>query len=355
MGPKRNRNEIKQNEIKTNKTSHNNNNNNNTPNSNTNNTNNTNHTNNTNGNNNNGNNNGGNGNNNTLHGVYGTVVTPATVTASPNPNGFNEMNRMFDVIGIKFERPQSTMGEQIAAIGDAHLAKLEEGCKGLLEKIRDEKAQRYRYFSDLSSSDGSIISNSTPPPVSGDYTEVALIFTEVLQLQNRCKDAVSVLSKAIEMLNSDLIYAKNHRSSSNSNIMANNSPSNSASNPISSSSPNTIPSTNTIITTTATTNSNNTKISFVTAQEFEQLKKMKGYCHRRLGSLYKLLGRFTEAEEHVKKYISILSRQGNNSTIRREKANAFALLATIYELMDKREEAMIADKQALELVSLNPI
>ena len=54
----------------------------------------------------------------------------------------------------------------------------------MLEKIREEKAQRYRYFAELSSSDSSISPNSTPPPtVSGDYTEVALIFTEVLQLQ----------------------------------------------------------------------------------------------------------------------------------------------------------------------------
>ena len=57
--------------------------------------------------------------------MYGTVATPVTVSAS-NSNGFNEMNRMFEVVNIKFERPQSTMGEQIAAVGDAHLAKLEE-------------------------------------------------------------------------------------------------------------------------------------------------------------------------------------------------------------------------------------
>lgn len=61
-----------------------------------------------------------------MHGVYGTVVTPVTVTASSNSNGFNEMNRMLEVTNIKFDRPQTTMGEQIAAIGDAHLAKLEE-------------------------------------------------------------------------------------------------------------------------------------------------------------------------------------------------------------------------------------
>lgn len=75
------------------------------------------------------------------------------------------------------------------------------------------------------------------------------------------------------MLNSDLIFAKNHRQSSHSNIMANNnSPNNSSSNVISTS-PNT----------DSSHLSSNTKISYVTAQEFEQLKKMKGYCHRRLG------------------------------------------------------------------------
>ena len=85
-----------------------------------------------------------------------------------------------------------------------------------------------------------------------------------IYLKSRPKDAVLVLSRAIEILNSDLIYAKNHRASSNSNIVANNSPSSS-----STQSPSTSPPNNTI--------------PAVSAAEFEQLKKMKGNCHRRLG------------------------------------------------------------------------
>jgi hypothetical protein len=59
----------------------------------------------------------------TLHGVYGTVA-PVTATAAPN-TGFIDMNRMYEVTNIKFDRSQPTAGEQIAAIGDAHLTKLE--------------------------------------------------------------------------------------------------------------------------------------------------------------------------------------------------------------------------------------
>lgn len=80
-----------------------------------------------------------------------------------------------------------------------------------------------------------------------------------------------VLSKAIELLNSDLIFAKNHRSTSSSNIVANTSPNNSASNTMSSS-----PNTSSILSST------NNKVPIVSAAEFEQLKKMKGNCHRRL-------------------------------------------------------------------------
>jgi hypothetical protein len=92
---------------------------------------------------------------------------------------------MFDVLNIKFDRSQSKPGELITAIGDSHLAKLEEGCKVLLEKLREEKQQRYLYFSELGSVDHESFSTLEPPPVSGDYTEVALIYTEVLQLQVR--------------------------------------------------------------------------------------------------------------------------------------------------------------------------
>jgi hypothetical protein len=106
---------------------------------------------------------------------------------------------MFEVLNIKFDRSQSKPGEVVTSIGDAHLAKLEEviflflsliltlfkGCKVLLEKLRDEKQQRYLYFSELNSTEHEPFSTTEPPPVSGDYTEVALIYTEVLQLQVR--------------------------------------------------------------------------------------------------------------------------------------------------------------------------
>jgi hypothetical protein len=132
-----------------------------------------------------------------------------------------------------------------------------------------------------SSSDdaGTLSGAGTMPPLSGDYTEVALIFTEVLQLQvsllflpdsrsspskNRPKDAVQVLSKAIEILNTDLVHAKHHRQASNSpnNTLVPMSPASMQS----------------LVTT-------NTKPPLVSTAEFEQLKKMKGHCHRRLGSV----------------------------------------------------------------------
>lgn len=152
------------------------------------------------------------------------------------------------------------------------------------------------------------------------HTEVALIYTEVLQLQGRPQEAVIVLSKAIEKLNSDLAEAKRQRkkdlhSSGDSSIV-----------------------------------SGSTRTPTHTL-EFDHLKKMKALCHRRIGSLYKLTHRLKDAEEHIKRYISIVERGVSTDAVKRETSLAYALLTSIYDAMGKTAEAQAADKEAIELAA----
>ena len=149
------------------------------------------------------------------------------------------------------------------------------------------------------------------------HTEVALVYTEVLQLQGRPQEAVLVLSKAIEILNNDLSEAKKIRSKKDSHGDSMSMASGKSSNPL----------------------------------DFDHLKKMKALCHRRIGSLYKLTNRLKDAEEHIKRYISIIERTTSSDVMRRESSMAFALLTSIYEAMGKTAEAQAADKTAIELAA----
>ena len=80
--------------------------------------------------------------------------------------------------------------------------------------------------------------------------------------------------------------------------------------------------------------------------------------------MYKATGKYKDAEEHVKKYISrlevlerhslyslCLQRQSSSAAVKREKANAYSLLASIYDETGKTQDAMAADQKALELAS----
>jgi hypothetical protein len=85
------------------------------------------------------------------------------------------MNRMYEVTNIKFDRSQPTSGEQIAALGDAHLAKLEEvrpdpppGLPlSLLYSLLLERVAKFysRSFSKKSSEDISTCLTSILPPL----------------------------------------------------------------------------------------------------------------------------------------------------------------------------------------------
>ena len=158
------------------------------------------------------------------------------------------------------------------------------------------------------------------------HTEVALIYTEVLQLQGRPQEAVVVLSKAIEKLNSDLAEAKRLRSKKDPQTGGSSDSTSVAS----------------AATRTATQ-----------SLEFDHLKKMKALCHRRIGSLYKLTNRLKVAEEHIKRYISIVERTNSTDldSVRRETSLAYSLLTAIYDAMGKTAEAQAADKVAIELAA----
>jgi tetratricopeptide (TPR) repeat protein len=194
-------------------------------------------------------------------------------------------------------------------LGDQHLAKLEDMCKRILvsilsDKDRDVKGQP-RDVDSISNGQG--------------HTEVALVFTEVLQLQGRPQEAVVVLSKAIEELNSDLAEAKRLRG-------VKKDPNSDAS-------------------------SIQSARTASQSLEFDHLKKMKALCHRRIGSLYKLTNRLKDAEEHIKRYINIVERGTPTDIVKRETSLAYSLLTAIYDAMGKPAEAQAADKTAIELAA----
>jgi tetratricopeptide (TPR) repeat protein len=201
-----------------------------------------------------------------------------------------------------------TAGEAIAVLGDQHLAKLEDMCKKILASILLDKDRAVNG----KLKDRDLLSNGQ------GHTEVALIYTEVLQLQGRPQEAVVVLSKAIEELNSDLAEAKRQRKK--------NDPSSDSSSIVS-----------------GRTSSQ--------SLEFHHLKQMKALCHRRIGSLYKLTHRLKDAEEHIKRYISIVERMSSTDAVRRETSLAYSLLTSIYDAMGKLAEAQASDKVAIELAA----
>jgi len=211
--------------------------------------------------------------------------------------------------GIKFDRAGITAGEAIATLGDHHLAKLEEACKKIMSSILNDKSRMSQ----------GLVKDVDSASNGKGHTEVALLYTEVLQLQGRAQEAVVVLSKAIEELNSDLAEAKRQRGSKKDNA------SDGAS-----------------IASTRTTNQ---------TMDFDYLKKMKALCHRRIGSLYKLTNRLKDAEEHIKRYISIIERGATSDVVRREISLAYSLLTSIYDAMGKTIEAQGADKIAIEVAA----
>jgi tetratricopeptide (TPR) repeat protein len=216
----------------------------------------------------------------------------------------------FGLQGIKFDRSGITAGEAIATLGDQHLAKLDDACKTIMASILNDKSRLARGMSASTDS----VSNGK------GHTEVALLYTEVLQLQGRPQEAVVVLSKAIEELNSDLSEAKRLRGSKKD---------------------------------ASASDASSVVSSKTTGQtlEFDYLKKMKALCHRRIGSLYKLTNRPKDAEEHIKRYISIVERGSSNDVVRREISLAYSLLTSIYDAMGKSMEAQAADKIAIELAA----
>jgi hypothetical protein len=151
---------------------------------------------------------------------------------------------------------------------------VDQACVSLLEKMSAEKMELQRRLKD-SGTDGDALS-LLASPAAADFTRVSLAFTEVLQLQvddmlfiywvehypvhiyftrtafsvqNRPKEALQVLGKAIEELNTDLVYAKKFRSGSMGSDA-----------------------------TSATPPGGGQQVV-----EFDHLKKMKALCHRRIG------------------------------------------------------------------------
>lgn len=141
----------------------------------------------------------------------------------------------------------------------------------------------------------------------------------VVVFQGRPQEAVIVLSKAIEELNSDLAEAKRQRKKESTSSTA------------------------------SLSSAQSSKTSH--PMEFDHLKKMKALCHRRIGSLYRLTNRLKDAEEHIKRYISIIERSTPSDSVKRETSLAYSLLTSIYDAMGKTAEAQEADKVAIELAA----
>ena len=85
-----------------------------------------------------------------------------------------------------------------------------------------------------------------------------------------------------------------------------------------------------------------------TAEEYEQLRKLKAMCHRRIGSLYVSYGKYKEAEDHVLKYMSYLEKTPVSVAQKNEIAYTYSVLSCIYDQLGRSEEAYQMDYKAIE-------
>ena len=99
---------------------------------------------------------------------------------------------------------------------------------------------------------------------SARFVEVSITLTEILQLQGRPKEAIQVLSKAIEEVNTDMADMRQRKATAKSALL---NPQDGVKTPPR---PNTAP-------------QKSEAAVLPTAEEYEQLRKLKASCHRRIG------------------------------------------------------------------------
>jgi len=273
---------------------------------------------------------------------------------------FENMNLMYQRVGVRLEtRPRqfsgsSDQGDNIGVEGDAHIARLHAACKEQMIRLlaENEKASQATactisrdnssLFSKEEWGNGPVIQSvlrtgstdstdsplaaaiqpilvAAPPLAMADarfgfgnsgldvcdgssnnsiikMSEVAIAYSEVLQLKGEINEAIAVISKALDGLENDHGY------------------------------------------------------TFVEAQSV--YIPHIALCHRRLGSLYKIIGKLYEAEENVRRYIFLVRKTTSDPTlIAKDLSNAYSLLATILEETDRSEEAQEADRLAMETIS----
>lgn len=86
-------------------------------------------------------------------------------------------------------------------------------------------------------------------------------------------------------------------------------------------------------------------------EEYEQLRKLKAACHRRIGSLYVSYKKYKEAEDHILKYMSYLEKNPVSVSQKNEVAYTCSVLACIYDQLGRAEEAAKMDFQAIEVAT----
>lgn len=267
---------------------------------------------------------------------------------------FENMNLMYQRVGVRFETRSrrlsgsSDQGDSIHVEGEAHIARLNAVCQEQLsrliadnerpvvaspsggEAIRltensiapgKEELERGQVIQTVSLADKSEnvdeplvqSSNVTPstPKLASDagsddlngyghhiikVSEVAIAYSEVLQLKGEIDEAITLIRDALDRLEKD----------AGLHLLGN----------------------------------QNMYIPHM------------ALCHRRLGSLYKIVGKMEEAEKNVRQYVILIQKTTSDPTlIAKDLSNAYSLLAAILEETGRSEEALEADRLALETIS----
>lgn len=326
-----------------------------------------------------------------------------STSAASNGGGFAESNKMLDACGVRFDRSQfSGASDSVANFGDLHLAKLEDACKQLLQKAHPTSRHRLcRSGSSISSSGAlnvngqgiphsntlgssiapnasSILSLSmsqtlpaqgsfpaptppgltfpaVPPVPSAKFVAMSITLTEILQLQSRPKEAVAVLSRAIDEVNTDMSTMRARKQAAKkpfSAVIVKVHSNNTYDVDYDDGEQETHVGRSSIICEGALKLGAKVKVGDAknspSVEEYEQLRKLKAACHRRIGSLYVSYGKYKEAEDHVLKYMSYLEKLPASNGKLNEIAYTCSVLACIYDQLGRLEEAARMDYRAIE-------
>lgn len=196
---------------------------------------------------------------------------------------------------------------------------------------------------------------SIVPVPSAKFVEISITMTEVLQLQCRPKEAVTVLSRAIDEVNGDMAAMRARKQAAKGayvGVISEVHPNNTYDIDYDDGEKECNVKAENISCDGILKRGARVKIGVSkvppSAEEYEQLRKLKAACHRRIGSLYVSYGKYKEAEDHVLKYMSFLEKVPESVAQKNEMAYTHSVLACIYDQLGRSEEAAAMDFKAIQ-------